>query len=71
MLKVALNTITLTLQLLFRYLTQPAEATQENSPETPRKFKYTRHKTQPITPEEKRDAEIDITVTRSGSLKDR
>ena len=53
-------------------MTQPAEATQENSPETPRKFKYTgRHKTQPITPEEKRDAETDITVTRSGSLKDR
>ncbi|XP_076089117.1 uncharacterized protein LOC143059490 isoform X5 [Mytilus galloprovincialis] len=55
-----------------RYLTQPADAAQEKSPETPRKFKYTgRHKTQPITPEEKRDAEIDSDVSRSGSLQDR
>ncbi|XP_052080646.1 uncharacterized protein LOC127718635 [Mytilus californianus] len=55
-----------------RYLTQPADATPEKSPETPRKFKYTgRHKTQPITPEEKRDAEIDSDVSRSGSLQDR
>ncbi|XP_063412509.1 uncharacterized protein LOC134695228 [Mytilus trossulus] len=55
-----------------RYLTQPADTAQEKSPETPRKFKYTgRHKTQPITPEEKRDAEIDSDVSRSGSLQDR
>ncbi|XP_033727896.1 serine/arginine repetitive matrix protein 2-like isoform X2 [Pecten maximus] len=41
-----------------RYLTQPADLTTPNkSPETPHR-KYTgRHKTQPITPEEKKQAE--------------
>ncbi|XP_069108272.1 serine-rich adhesin for platelets-like isoform X2 [Argopecten irradians] len=52
-----------------RYLTQPAEITTPNkSPETPHR-KYTgRHKTQPITPEEKKLAE----AQESGSsIKDR
>jgi len=63
----------------FRYLSQPAEVnTPDKSPETPRKFKYTgRHKTQPITPEEKRAAEAsqdvsdDSDMGSTSSIKDR
>ncbi|XP_021351835.1 uncharacterized protein LOC110449351 isoform X3 [Mizuhopecten yessoensis] len=54
-----------------RYLTQPAEITTPNkSPETPHR-KYTgRHKTQPITPEEKKLAE-DRQEGSNSSIKDR
>ncbi|KAL5006122.1 hypothetical protein ScPMuIL_017280 [Solemya velum] len=61
---------------LFRYLTQPAEIPLSN--ETPRrnpKMKYIgRHMTQPVTPDEKREAEavgVPECVQKTGSVSDR
>ena len=66
----SLNTVTLK---FCRYLTQPTETeSPEKSPDTTRKMKYgaVRHRTQPVTPEEKREAEAMPDVSGS-SLKDR
>ncbi|KAK3605398.1 hypothetical protein CHS0354_036306 [Potamilus streckersoni] len=61
-----------------RYKTQPAEVTPEGTPETDggrKKMKYSgRHLTQPVTPEEKKEAEIAtemVEVKSSGSLAER
>ena len=56
--------------LYSRYLTQPTDITSEKTPESPRRIKYAgRHKTQPITPEEKREAETGN--ASNSSIKDR
>ncbi|XP_046380955.2 supervillin-like isoform X4 [Haliotis rufescens] len=58
-----------------RYLTQPADFTPEKSPQSRRKFKYEgRHLTQPITPEEMKEAKAAATpspVKPGGSIGDR
>ncbi|XP_078327129.1 uncharacterized protein LOC111123958 isoform X12 [Crassostrea virginica] len=57
-----------------RFLTQPNDkASPEKSPEGSPKLRYgaTRHKTQPITPEEKRDAEEGQSAEVKVSVKDR
>lgn len=58
----------------FRFLTQPNDKTSpEKSPEGSPKLRYgaTRHKTQPITPEEKREAEGGQSSEVKVSVKDR
>lgn len=64
------------LVVCFRYLTQPApELTPERSPQPKRKFKYEgRHMTQPITPDEMKEAESATTPAgkvSGGSIADR
>ncbi|KAL3854898.1 hypothetical protein ACJMK2_014134 [Sinanodonta woodiana] len=61
-----------------RYKTQPAEVTPEGTPQSDggrKKMKYSgRHLTQPVTPEEKKEAEIAtemVEVKNSGSLAER
>lgn len=59
---------------LCRFLTQPNDKTSpEKSPEGSPKLRYgaTRHKTQPITPEEKRKAEEEGQSEVKISVKDR
>lgn len=58
----------------FRFLTQPNDKTSpEKSPEGSPKLRYgaTRHKTQPITPEEKREAEGGQSSEVKVSVRDR
>lgn len=58
-----------------RYKTQPAEVGSESPDSSRAKKKYVgRHLTQPVTPDEKKEAEIatDLPeVTKSGSINDR